>query len=150
LKLIDQYDESSDDDEAPKIAKKDPNKKYFDGPTGKLDHFSPDEKYGTNTPLYDKYLKDLYKNSAGVYHTVSIALPGSLLEQFPNEKEMNDIIGQISRWCSIFQLDEVIIYSETAKVHKEKDPMEQSQDFNVYFANVLQYIETPPYFLNFI
>ena len=58
---------------------------------------------------------------------------------------MTELIAQISRWASIFSIDEIIIYSETGKVIKEKDPLDQSQDFNIYFANILQYIETPPY-----
>lgn len=41
-------------------------------------------------------------------------------------------------------MNEIIVYSEEGKLVPQPNPKELSEDFNVFFANLLQYAETPP------
>ncbi|KAI8346661.1 putative RNA methyltransferase-domain-containing protein [Mortierella sp. GBAus27b] len=71
--------------------------------------------------------------------TVSIALPGSIL----------DGSLTIARACVMFNVDEIVIYNESAKgLSKEnlgKDDYLPKSDPNLFMGRVLQYLETPLY-----
>jgi predicted SPOUT superfamily RNA methylase MTH1 len=71
-------------------------------------------------------------------HTVSVALPGSVASH-PNRELRTFVCGQLARVCSIFCVDEIIVYDDKLKAES------RSWDPSVYFARILQYAETPTY-----
>ncbi|KAI1318581.1 hypothetical protein EDD11_006272 [Mortierella claussenii] len=82
--------------------------------------------------------------------TVSIALPGSILDGSLTVELKTYLVGQIARACVMFNVDEIIIYNESAKgLSKEgtigKDDYLPKSDPNLFMGRVLQYLETPLY-----
>ncbi|KAG0086430.1 hypothetical protein BGZ92_008136 [Podila epicladia] len=81
--------------------------------------------------------------------TVSIALPGSILDGSLTVELKTYLVGQIARACCMFNVDEIIIYNESAKgLQKEnlgKDDYLPKSDPNLFMGRVLQYLETPLY-----
>ncbi|KAG0323990.1 hypothetical protein BGZ99_002298 [Dissophora globulifera] len=81
--------------------------------------------------------------------TVSIALPGSILDGSLTVELKTYLAGQIARACVLFNVDEIVIYNESAKgLSKEnlgKDDYLPKSDPNLFLGRVLQYLETPLY-----
>ncbi|KAG0365031.1 hypothetical protein BGZ54_006940 [Gamsiella multidivaricata] len=81
--------------------------------------------------------------------TVSIALPGSILDGSLTVELKTYLVGQIARACVMFNVDEIVIYNESAKgLSKEnlgKDDYLPKSDPNLFMGRVLQYLETPLY-----
>ncbi|KAF9173705.1 hypothetical protein BGX21_010618 [Mortierella sp. AD011] len=81
--------------------------------------------------------------------TVSIALPGSILDGSLTVELKTYLVGQIARACVLFNVDEIVIYNESAKgLSKEnlgKDDYLPKSDPNLFMGRVLQYLETPLY-----
>ncbi|KAF9333573.1 hypothetical protein BGZ91_011193 [Linnemannia elongata] len=79
--------------------------------------------------------------------TVSIALPGSILDGSLTVELKTYLVGQIARACVMFNVDEIVIYNESAKgLSKEnlgKDDYLPKSDPNLFMGRVLQYLETP-------
>ncbi|KAF9356001.1 hypothetical protein BGX34_010156 [Mortierella sp. NVP85] len=78
--------------------------------------------------------------------TVSIALPGSILDGSLTVELKTYLIA---RACVMFNVDEIVIYNESAKgLSKEnlgKDDYLPKSDPNLFMGRVLQYLETPLY-----
>lgn len=77
--------------------------------------------------------------AAGREWTVSIAVPGSVIDNTQNAEFANFVAGQIARAAAIFNIDEVVVIDE-----------EPTGDGTVsagaaFLANILQYQETPQY-----
>lgn len=56
--------------------------------------------------------------------------------------------GQIARAASIFEVDEVVVYTETghfSQLDGEFRGANRKSDANVFLARILQYLETPQY-----
>ncbi|KAF9429910.1 hypothetical protein BGZ94_009025 [Podila epigama] len=81
--------------------------------------------------------------------TVSIALPGSILDGSLTVELKTYLVGQIARACVLFNVDEIVIYNDSAKgLSKEnlgKDDYLPKSDPNLFMGRVLQYLETPLY-----
>ncbi|KAG1462063.1 hypothetical protein G6F46_003119 [Rhizopus delemar] len=72
-------------------------------------------------------------------HTVTIAIPSSVISNAPTLELKTILAGQIARALVLFCVDEVVIYEDkvphpTSKVNP-----------NLFLARLLQYMETPPY-----
>ncbi|XP_057317313.1 putative methyltransferase C9orf114 [Hydractinia symbiolongicarpus] len=84
----------------------------------------------------------------GFTKTVSVALPGSILENAQSPELRTYLAGQVARALVIFNIDEVIIFNESSK-KKSSDSVfkgvTKSTDSNVMFARILQYLECPQY-----
>ncbi|KAF9581046.1 hypothetical protein BGW38_002075 [Lunasporangiospora selenospora] len=89
------------------------------------------------------------KPEKGRKWTVSIALPGSILDSSLTVELKTYLVGQIARACVLFNVDEIVIYNESAKgLSKEnlgKDDYLPKSDPNLFMGRVLQYLETPLY-----
>eukprot|EP00750_Incisomonas_marina_P031722 INCI8287.11.p2 GENE.INCI8287.11~~INCI8287.11.p2 ORF type:complete len:429 (+),score=119.76 INCI8287.11:83-1288(+) len=73
--------------------------------------------------------------------TVSIALPGSIVDNCQSRELQSYVAGQIARAAAIFQIDEVVIFNDsspTALKNPKWNP-------NVFLARIMQYLETPQY-----
>ncbi|KAF9108801.1 hypothetical protein BGX27_008232 [Mortierella sp. AM989] len=81
--------------------------------------------------------------------TVSIALPGSILDGSLTVELKTYLVGQVARACVMFNVEEIVIYNESAKgLSKEnlgKDDYLPKSDPNLFMGRVLQYLETPLY-----
>ncbi|TRZ21087.1 hypothetical protein HGM15179_006022 [Zosterops borbonicus] len=89
------------------------------------------------------------KEDRGRHHTLSVALPGSILNNAQSPELRSYLAGQIARACTIFCVDEVVVFDE----HGE-DVRSVEGDFKgigkkgkacVQLARILQYLECPQY-----
>lgn len=84
--------------------------------------------------------------------TVSIAVPGSILDNAQSAELRTYLAGQIARAACIFQIDEVIIFDDygetidtkTSKI-EEADGIKTARRCCIQFARILQYLECPQY-----
>ncbi|XP_055838734.1 putative methyltransferase C9orf114 [Episyrphus balteatus] len=90
--------------------------------------------------------------------TVSIAVPGSILENAQSSELRTYVAGQIARAACIFRVNEVIVFDDigiaTAKETK-KTTGDDGQDQTVrgsslQLARILQYLECPQYLRKFL
>jgi predicted SPOUT superfamily RNA methylase MTH1 len=68
--------------------------------------------------------------------TVSIALPGDILDNAQSQELRAYVAGQVARACSIFNVDEVVVFPE--------NPRSPAQGCDL-LARLLEYLETPQY-----
>ncbi|KAL4708296.1 hypothetical protein ACJJTC_007702 [Scirpophaga incertulas] len=84
--------------------------------------------------------------------SVSIAIPGSILENAQSAELRTYLAGQIARAACIFCIDEVIVYDDIGdKLNTKKSKMEGVDGVKVarkscvQLARILQYLECPQY-----
>ncbi|CAJ0904154.1 700_t:CDS:2, partial [Entrophospora sp. SA101] len=73
--------------------------------------------------------------------TISIALPGSIIDNAQTPELKSYLAGQLARTFAIYCVDEVVIFNEGLNL-TNSDPNESS---NIFLARILQYLETPQY-----
>ncbi|CAL5416065.1 unnamed protein product [Camellia sinensis] len=83
--------------------------------------------------------------------TVSIAVPGSIIDNAQSLELATRLAGQIARAATIFRIDEVVVFdnnsssvngSSVTTVHDNSDDNESGAAFLI---RILQYLETPQY-----
>ncbi|KAI8048180.1 putative RNA methyltransferase [Syncephalis plumigaleata] len=86
--------------------------------------------------------------------TVSVALPGSIVDNAQSVELRTYLVGQIGRALAVFNIDEVVVYDDCAQLDTAGKPLEgefrgagkrSSSEANVFMARLLQYLETPQY-----
>lgn len=80
--------------------------------------------------------------------TISIALPGSILDNAQSVELRTYLAGQIARAAVVFCVDEVIIFDETGNTDRNIEGQFEGikkGSANVQLARVLQYLECPQY-----
>ncbi|XP_018332387.1 putative methyltransferase C9orf114 homolog [Agrilus planipennis] len=83
--------------------------------------------------------------------TISIAVPGSILDNAQSDEFRTYLAGQIARAAVIFQIDEIIVYDDLPKGEIRKDVLETGNEIKtsrrccVQLARILQYLECPQY-----
>ncbi|KAI1904743.1 hypothetical protein AGOR_G00008840 [Albula goreensis] len=89
------------------------------------------------------------EKSKGRPYTVSIALPGSVLDNAQSPELRTYLAGQIARACCVFCVDEVVIFDEqgedTKSVEGEFKGVGKKGQACVQLARILQYLECPQY-----
>ncbi|XP_031276572.1 putative methyltransferase C9orf114 [Pistacia vera] len=79
--------------------------------------------------------------------TVSIAVPGSIIDNAQSVELATRLASQIARAATIFRIDEVVVFDN--KSNLEKDPAVNNSDENesgaAFLFRILQYLETPQY-----
>ena len=81
--------------------------------------------------------------------TVSIALPGSIVDNAQSHELRSYLVGQVARAAAVFNIDEIVVFqgpkrdgpTPTAATGGEK----QKTDGAVFMARLLQYLECPQY-----
>lgn len=74
--------------------------------------------------------------------TVSVAIPGSILDNAQSDELRTYLAGQVARSMAIFKVDEVIVFRDgTAPDFGVK----KKRDSTAQMAKILQYLETPQY-----
>ncbi|XP_077050655.1 putative methyltransferase C9orf114 homolog [Siphateles boraxobius] len=90
------------------------------------------------------------KESKGRVYTLSVALPGSVMDNAQSPELRTYLAGQIARACGVFCVDEVVIFDELG----EEDAKSVEGEFKgigkkgqacVQLARILQYLECPQY-----
>ncbi|XP_048587034.1 putative methyltransferase C9orf114 isoform X4 [Nematostella vectensis] len=93
--------------------------------------------------------KESKRQGKGRDFTVSLALPGSILDNAQSAELRTYLAGQIARAVVVFNVDEVIVFNESRKsLDKSKDGVSNfhsKADANLQLARILQYLECPQY-----
>lgn len=99
-------------------------------------------------------LKEAIANEAeqkGRMQTVTIALPGSIIDNAQTKELKTYLAGQIARAAVIFQVDEIVIYDDhlgqkTKNASQASETLQRdAYDCHVFLMRILQYLETPQY-----
>lgn len=78
--------------------------------------------------------------------TLSIALPGSLLDNPPSLEAAVCTAAQIARAAAAFQVDEVVVYDDTVNRHTPATATATTvSPGTALLARLLQYFDTPPH-----
>merc|ERR550519_1465570 len=78
------------------------------------------------------------KSGTGRQYTVSIAVPGSVLDNAQTAELRTYLAGQVARAAAIYNVDEVVVFGDS------KGAAEHSRGM-VQLARILQYLECPQY-----
>ncbi|XP_077593015.1 putative methyltransferase C9orf114 homolog [Stigmatopora nigra] len=91
--------------------------------------------------------EDIQKN--GRDYTVSVALPGSVLDNAQSPELRTYLAGQIARACVVFCVDEIIVFDDQGEdvksVEGEFKGVGKKGQACVQLARILQYLECPQY-----
>ncbi|XP_042334897.1 putative methyltransferase C9orf114 homolog [Sceloporus undulatus] len=89
------------------------------------------------------------KEDKGRCYTLSVALPGSILNNAQSAELRTYLAGQIARACAIFSVDEIVVYDEQGEdsktVEGEFEGLKTRGQACVQLARILQYLECPQY-----
>ncbi|XP_016365035.1 putative methyltransferase C9orf114 [Sinocyclocheilus rhinocerous] len=89
------------------------------------------------------------KESKGRLYTLSVALPGSVMDNAQSPELRTYLAGQIARACAVFCVDEVVIFDELGEdaksVEGEFKGIGKKGQACVQLARILQYLECPQY-----
>ncbi|GAB7362798.1 hypothetical protein MBLNU230_g3101t1 [Neophaeotheca triangularis] len=89
----------------------------------------------------------VFKPTRGRSHTLSVALPGSIISNCNTPEQKNALAGQIARACAVFCVDEIIIFDD-GQVNKrppEANGYTAFTDPDFFLHHILSYLETPPH-----
>ena len=76
------------------------------------------------------------------HFTVSVAVPGSILDNAQSDELRTYLAGQVARSMVIFKVDEVIIFRDGTAPELG---VKKKRDSTAQMAKILQYLETPQY-----
>ncbi|TRY95074.1 hypothetical protein DNTS_004702, partial [Danionella cerebrum] len=116
------------------------------------------EKHKKKKELENKQLEakqevEEENESKGRLYTVSVALPGSVLDNAQSPELRTYLAGQIARACTVFCVDEVVIFDELGEnaksVEGEFTGVRKKGQACVQLARILQYLECPQYLRKF-
>ncbi|XP_052671724.1 uncharacterized protein LOC128154729 [Harpia harpyja] len=93
--------------------------------------------------------KEEQKEDKGRHYTLSVALPGSILNNAQSLELRTYLVGQIARACAIFCVDEIIVFDEDGEdvksVEGDFEGIGRRGKACVQLARILQYLECPQY-----
>ncbi|XP_010349062.1 putative methyltransferase C9orf114 homolog isoform X2 [Saimiri boliviensis] len=89
------------------------------------------------------------REDRGRPYTLSIALPGSILDNAQSPELRTYLAGQIARACAIFCVDEIVVFDEEGQdaktVEGQFTGVGKKGQACVQLARILQYLECPQY-----
>uniref|UniRef100_A0A673TH11 28S rRNA (uridine-N(3))-methyltransferase n=1 Tax=Suricata suricatta TaxID=37032 RepID=A0A673TH11_SURSU len=89
------------------------------------------------------------REDQGRPYTLSVALPGSILDNAQSPELRTYLAGQIARACTIFCVDEIVVFDEEGQdaktVEGEFRGVGKKGQACVQLARILQYLECPQY-----
>ncbi|KAK4495049.1 hypothetical protein PRZ48_013376 [Zasmidium cellare] len=88
----------------------------------------------------------VFQPAGGRSHTLSIALPGSIIANALTHDQKTSLAGQIARACAVFSVDEIVVFDDgQAEIRDpEQGGYTAFADPNFFLYHVLTYLETPP------
>ncbi|CAM9190506.1 unnamed protein product [Lampetra fluviatilis] len=123
-----------------------PQKKKRDGKEKKR---NKDKAEVTETCRNGDERASVSPGDAGRAYTVSLALPGSILENAQSAELRSYLAGQVARALAIFAVDEVVVFDEQGadrKSAEDESPGAGKHGYgSVQLARILQYLECPQY-----
>ncbi|XP_017263396.1 putative methyltransferase C9orf114 homolog [Kryptolebias marmoratus] len=85
----------------------------------------------------------------GRSYTVSVALPGSVLDNAQSPELRTYLAGQIARACVVFSVDEIVVFDELGEdvksIEGEFKGVGKKGHACIQLARILQYMECPQY-----
>ncbi|CAI5713127.1 unnamed protein product [Peronospora destructor] len=82
----------------------------------------------------------------GRAYTLSLAVPGSILDNAQTKELKTYLAGQLARAAVIFQVDEVVVFDDQLGDNVSMGALKKrAHDCHVFMARILQYLETPQY-----
>ncbi|KAM4696058.1 uncharacterized protein WCC33_014786 [Rhinophrynus dorsalis] len=97
----------------------------------------------------EKAESEMMKSAKGRSYTVSVALPGSIMDNAQSPKLRTYLAGQIARACAIYCVDEIVVFDESGEgaksVEGDFDGVKKKGQACVQLARILQYLECPQY-----
>ncbi|KHJ82886.1 hypothetical protein OESDEN_17419 [Oesophagostomum dentatum] len=106
---------------------------------------------------------DKKSNGKGSNYSISIAIPGSFLNNGQSSELRTYMAGQIARAATLFCVDYVIVYDETCKMTKENvaaywsgkwrgdiAPSDSNFEACFHLARILEYVECPQYLRKYL
>lgn len=82
----------------------------------------------------------------GRAYTVSMAVPGSIIDNAQTKELKTYVAGQIARAAAIFQVDEIVVFDDQLGASAGNAATSRgARDCHVFMARILQYLETPQY-----
>nr|XP_040053008.1 putative methyltransferase C9orf114 homolog [Gasterosteus aculeatus aculeatus] len=92
---------------------------------------------------------DQSQHAKGRAYTVSVALPGSVLDNAQSTELRTYLAGQIARACVVFCVDEIVVFDEYGEdvksVEGEFKGVGKKGHACIQLARILQYLECPQY-----
>ncbi|PKU35619.1 hypothetical protein llap_14078 [Limosa lapponica baueri] len=89
------------------------------------------------------------KEDKGRHYTLSVAVPGSILNNAQSLELRTYLAGQIARACAIFCVDEIVVFDEHGEdaktVEGDFEGIGRKGKACVQLARILQYLECPQY-----
>ncbi|KAF7655239.1 hypothetical protein LDENG_00058940 [Lucifuga dentata] len=89
------------------------------------------------------------QDNKGRPYTVSVALPGSVLDNAQSAELRTYLAGQIARACVVFCVDEIVVFDEHGEdvktVEGEFKGVGKKGQACIQLARILQYLECPQY-----
>ncbi|KAM4528029.1 putative methyltransferase C9orf114 homolog [Odontesthes bonariensis] len=89
------------------------------------------------------------QSKTGRAYTVSVALPGSVLDNAQSPELRTYLAGQIARACVVFSVDEIVVFDEQGEdvksVEGEFKGVGRKGQACIQLARILQYVECPQY-----
>ncbi|KAK3674415.1 hypothetical protein LTR78_005884 [Recurvomyces mirabilis] len=100
-----------------------------------------------NGPIDTSKPSAVFVPSSGRTHTLSIALPGSIIANAVTPEQKTALAGQIARACAVFCVDEVVVFNDGQALIRppERDGYTAFADPNYFLYHVLTFLETPPH-----
>ncbi|KAI3752000.1 hypothetical protein L2E82_23099 [Cichorium intybus] len=82
--------------------------------------------------------------------TVSIALPGSIIDNTQSFELATRLAGQIARAATIFRIDEVVVFDNKSESANDshvtaEDTGDENESGTAFLIRILKYLETPQY-----
>ncbi|XP_005090300.1 putative methyltransferase C9orf114 [Aplysia californica] len=88
------------------------------------------------------------RERCGRLYTVSIALPGSILDNAQSTELRAYLAGQVARAAAVFNVDEIVIFDEmnqSSQTTSDFSGLKKSGQGNKQLFHILQYLECPQY-----
>lgn len=108
------------------------------------------EKLAQNSARKKEKNDKILMEKQGRHYTVSIAVPGSILDNAQTNELKAYLTGQVARSAAVFCIDEIVVYDSNGSMVREnsEDDSGTSESMpycNLKMARMLQYMECPQY-----
>ncbi|TYZ60343.1 hypothetical protein PybrP1_011194 [[Pythium] brassicae (nom. inval.)] len=88
------------------------------------------------------------RRARGRAWTLSMAIPGSIIDNAQTKELKTYLAGQVARAAVIFQVDEIVVFDDqlgASRLDGGGAVAKRASDCHVFLSRVLQYLETPQY-----
>ncbi|WEW57551.1 hypothetical protein PRK78_003018 [Emydomyces testavorans] len=123
-------------DEAPTLKRKTSHDTNLEANVDKLDTSKPTA---------------VFKPQGGRSHSLSIALPGSIVANAKSHDQKTYLVGSIARALAVFCVDEIVIFDDEPRAQPSENAQPSKNEYTAFsdpshfLAHVLSYLETPPH-----